>query len=107
MNTELKHTNIFESVAMLVPVLTFKHKNADSINLGLAFFIPISSIQPKSTKLDYIEAKTTLGGGQTEPSTIQIPLFLQFPSVCNAYPVSYDLKQFRNNAVKLKNRSII
>ena len=37
MNNDLKHTNIFESVACDVPVQTFKHLNANSINFGLAF----------------------------------------------------------------------
>lgn len=73
---------------------------------AINFQILISSVQPKTTKLDFIEAKTTMGGRQISLSIIQIPLFHKLTSICAAKTATYDLTQPWNNAAKHIYRSI-
>ena len=105
MNNKLRHTTIFEGAVCSV-VLAFKLIEANCINLRLAFVVSISSIQPKSTRLDYIEAKKTMGARQISPASIQIPLFHNLTVRAMLLTATCDLTQHWSNAAKLINRSI-
>lgn len=108
--------NINQHWAATLPLLSVDFSKICRIGLisSSAFFMPknsqniyIGASQPKCTKLDFIEAKTTIGGEQISSSMIQIPLFHQLASVCNAKSATYDLTQLWDNAAKLNNRSVI